>query len=386
MKCVIPTIERLVDKKDIKILVVTPNDIESLPTSHEYKILKDRDVDLGFLHHGQGSDGKQQKRGHLFEPVKDSQKWAHTFHKGKHWQRQKGLKLLLHEHIDTEFVQIIDCDQYIANKCEVKDFFINGRIKTAVGKPPGAAGSTHHWWRAASEHLNLTAPPSSLIAAHCQFNTQVVKDLLEEYGLDLIKKALSDGATENTLYWTYVCAKKLDKKLHDVDFYRAAKAVSNHIWLPNQLIDVTAIHHYDRMTKEEYIANWSNMKITEKSDYDKMMGTVRGSIRASFGHRHFWNGKEEKVLIGLVQSLIEGVFDIEGMPFDQFARDYSRIVVEEMENYLPARFWWGGTRAGSHGSERKSLREVGLSVTSLAAAAPSQVPAEKDKKPRDDKS
>jgi hypothetical protein len=334
-KCVIPTIERLVDKKDVKILVVTPNDIESLPTSHEYKILKDRDVDLGHLHHGSG-----------FEPIADSRKWAHTFHKGKHWNRQIGLKLLLQQHIDTEFVQIIDCDQYIANKCEVKDFFINGRIKTVVAKPN--IGTMHHWWAAASEHLNLTTPKNQMIAAHCTFNTQVVKDLLEEYGLDLIKKAINDGATENSLYWTYICSKKLEEKLHDIDFCKASRAVKNHIWLPDQLMDVTAIHNHDRMSKEEYIENWSNIKITRKNDYDKMMGVVRSSIRGSFGHRHFWKGKEEKVLIGLVQSLIEGIFDVEGMPFDQYARDYSRIVVEEMENYLPARFWWGGHRAGSH--------------------------------------
>ena len=113
------------------------------------------------------------------------------------WFRQQSIKLKIAKHIETDWYLSLDSDCYFIQSSTIDSFFVEGKAIVNTGK------CHDKWWKASSLFLGKDEPEIKCSVTPMLLHTKTCKNLIEEYNVDDAINSKAD-CTEYTLYWTYL--------------------------------------------------------------------------------------------------------------------------------------------------------------------------------------
>lgn len=124
---------------------------------------------------------------------------------GRGWLKQQAIKLLSHSFVQSDWILTVDSDCYFVRESSIEDF-INTTSNTKKTTAYTGLGKRRHgeWWNSSAKYLNMPEPDTYCFVTPFMLNRQVCSELCFSY--DIEDALCSNGATEYSLYWTYLCA------------------------------------------------------------------------------------------------------------------------------------------------------------------------------------
>lgn len=112
------------------------------------------------------------------------------------WVYQQTLKLAISSFIDTEFYLCCDVDCFFTGN---QNFYLENKPKVNIEQ------NLHkEWWDTASEYLNIDSPKTRCGVTPMFLHTETVVGMIDSFGINGLRHAINLGATEYSLYWTYL--------------------------------------------------------------------------------------------------------------------------------------------------------------------------------------
>jgi len=114
------------------------------------------------------------------------------------WRKQQVLKLLSCHLVKSEWILTLDSDCYFVRNSSIEDFISpESTAYTGLG-----CRMQNEWWKSSAKYLNMPEPDTYCYVTPFMFNRQVLSKLCSTHN---VEAAICNGATENSLYWTYLC-------------------------------------------------------------------------------------------------------------------------------------------------------------------------------------